>query len=307
MPSPTTGRDRVAAHVGIAGFDYADWEGRVYPQGLARGRRRLEWIARFVRLIEINSSFYGIPSAASAAGWAEAVAGTPDFRFTAKLWQGFTHAEGWPPAAAAAAFRAALEPLCASGRLLAVLVQFPWKFADGPAARERLVAIAHAFGGLPLVLEVRHASFGTSDALDFVRGHGFSLATLDMPRSKASLAPHDHLTGPLAYVRLHGRNVREWFRKEAQRDQRYDYLYAPAELARIVERVRRLADRAEATIVVANNHFRGQALANALELEAALTGGKVAVPEPLLATYPRLLGIAADSGGAGPVQRTLFS
>jgi uncharacterized protein YecE (DUF72 family) len=294
----------VTVHVGIAGFDYADWNGPVYPPGV-RGTDRLRFVADYLDLMEINSTFYRIPPPRNAARWVAAVADHPGFRFTAKLWQGFTHRPEVPEPADAAAFRAAVAPLLESGRLAAVLAQFPRRFQDGAAARERLTRIAEVGQGLPLAVEVRHASFARGEALAFLQSLGLSLATLDMPLEGEDLAPHELRTGSLVYVRLHGRNQAAWFDPRAGRDQKYDWLYSAAELREWTGRIQRLAAEATQVLVVANNHFRGQAFANALELVAALGGRPLPVPATLLTAFPRLAEIARLDPPP-PAQGTLF-
>ena len=101
----------------------------------------------------------------------------------------------------------------------------------------------------------------------------------------------EHVTAPVGYVRLHGRNYKDWFRKTAGRDERYDYLYSAAELKPWAERTKALALEPSVTdvYVVNNNHFAGQAVTNALMLEAQVTQKPVKVPETLLSAYPKEL------------------
>ncbi len=275
--------------VGPAGWSYADWEGVVYPEGSARSFDRLAWIARYFDMVEVNSTFYRIPAPRSAEKWARSVAGFPSFVFSVKAWQGFTHDDSRAPGDAdVAAFRAAVEPLRAESRLGAVLLQFPFFFDFSDAARERLERLRDAFAGLPLVVEVRHDSWTDDRGLAFLADRSFSIANVDMPLSRTSVRPGTLRTGPIAYVRLHGRNAAAWFSKEAGRDEKYDYLYGETEVEEWVSRIQKLRDEAERTFVVANNHFRGQAVTNALEIRARLEGRQVDVPPPLLAAYPRL-------------------
>jgi uncharacterized protein YecE (DUF72 family) len=118
------------------------------------------------------------------------------------------------------------------------------------------------------------------------------------------------VTAPVAYVRVHGRNWRDWFRKGAGRDARYDYLYSARELEPWVRRIREMSasPRAPDVYVVTNNHFRGQAVANAKMLEAMAGRRPVAAPATLVAAYPEALhpfarpappGDAAAHGDAG--------
>ncbi len=97
--------------------------------------------------------------------------------------------------------------------------------------------------------------------------------------------------GRSGYFRLHGRNEEKWFSK-AGRDETYNYYYNGDELAEIKRRIDRLAEAFEILTVIANNHYRGAELANAIELKASVSGEKQLVPEGLLSVYPNLASIA---------------
>ena len=92
----------------------------------------------------------------------------------------------------------------------------------------------------------------------------------------------------MGYLRLHGRNVKEWFREGAGRDARYDYLYNEFELFELAERIRQISKEAEEVYVITNNHYLGKAVCNALELKAKLGEKNPKVPEVLLEHYPQL-------------------
>jgi uncharacterized protein YecE (DUF72 family) len=117
------------------------------------------------------------------------------------------------------------------------------------------------------------------------------------------LPPTEHVLGRTAYVRLHGRNAKAWFADNQPSYERYNYLYSENELREWVERLNRVIGRAENTYVVANNHYRGQGPANALELKALLGHPPVAVPDDLLAAYPRLRSIASPPKEPGLFDR----
>ncbi|NMD34621.1 MAG: DUF72 domain-containing protein, partial [Planctomycetes bacterium] len=89
----------------MAGWSYEDWQGIVYPRGLAPGAR-LPYLASFFDCIEINSSFYALPRPETAARWAAQVRDAPGFLFTCKLLSSITH-KGSDEALAP--FRAAVE------------------------------------------------------------------------------------------------------------------------------------------------------------------------------------------------------
>jgi uncharacterized protein YecE (DUF72 family) len=94
---------------------------------------------------------------------------------------------------------------------------------------------------------------------------------------------------------MHGRNSEKWFSK-AGRDETYDYYYNADELAGIHDRIEKLAEAFEFLTVIANNHYRGAELANAIELKALVSGKKQSVPTGLLGAYPNLALIASNSG-----------
>jgi uncharacterized protein YecE (DUF72 family) len=279
----------------VAGWSYEDWQGIVYPRGLAPGAR-LPYLASFFDCIEINSSFYALPRPETAARWAAQVRDAPGFLFTCKLLSSITH-KGSDEALAP--FRAAVEPLRAAGRLGAVLAQFPWNFEDTAAARDRLRRLADGLEGLPLVLELRHRSFLEEGFLRWLRERGIGLANIDLPAAATSLPASDFAFGPAAYFRFHGRNRAAWFDASAGRDRKFDYLYSDRELAPWIARIRRAAAEAPAVFVIANNHYRGQAPANAIDI-AHLLGRVPCAPAPLLAAFPHLRGRAAAEPGELP-------
>ncbi len=102
----------------------------------------------------------------------------------------------------------------------------------------------------------------------------------------------------MGYVRLHGRNQKAWFADSLLSYERYHYLCTPNELQPWVERIEALREEAEDTYVATNNHYQGKAVANAFELLTALGRAPRALPDGLLAVYPRLLrGLMADGEG----------
>jgi uncharacterized protein YecE (DUF72 family) len=287
--------------VGPAGWSYADWEGVVYPRRKPRGFHPLAYLARSLDALEINSSFYALPRSEHCQRWVELVEHQPEFRFCAKLHQDFTHGEASVESLQreVGEFLAGVKPLRLSGKLAALLAQFPITFRFEPSAVKRLESLCANFTAAPLVLELRHRSWFEHAPLQLIERLPCSLAAIDLPAARDH-PPADHPTpGPLGYLRLHGRNQTHWF--GGTRDQRYDYLYSPEEIEALSARARRIASGHDDTFVITNNHFEGKAVANALELTAALRGTRLATPEPLLSRYPRLAAIALPQS-----QRELF-
>ena len=272
---------------GPAGWEYADWEGIVYPRPEPRGFDRLAHLARYFDTVEVNASFYRPFPASVAARWCERVKEAPRFRFGAKAWRRFTHEREPYGAQEVEAARAALDRLHGEGRLGAALLQFPWSFKRTEGNEEWLRGLFRAFAGLPLVVEVRHASWEDPEVLVELDDAGVGLVNVDQPRFRNTVRPSAAVTASVAYVRVHGRNWKDWFRQGADRDARYDYLYSAEELRPWARRIRQMAESARApdVYVVTNNHFRGQAPANAKMLEAMVEGRRVEAPAELVAGY----------------------
>src|SRR5438874_8673009 len=274
-----------AAHpirVGPAGWSYSDWEGTVYPPHGSRFDH-LAYLASFFDTIEINSPFYRIPPPTHSKSWVKRVAENPNFKFTTKVFRGFTHDDAALADADVTAFRNYLDPLADANRLGAVLLQYPWSFKNSDESRDKLAALFNAFDGYPLALEVRHATFQNEEFFQFLNEHNVAWVNVDQPLFHDSVKPSDAMTGPLAYARLHGRNYEKWF-AHGETWERYNYLYSKEELSPWVDRIQTMA-AAKETYVVTNNHFRGQAIVNAVELEESL-GMEAKMPPQLKETYP---------------------
>jgi len=276
-------------HIGTAGWSYEDWEGIVYPRTKPRGFHALLLLARYLNFVEINSTFYRPASALMAASWLQKVAAYPDFLFAVKLHQAFTHQRRDFGQKDVDIFRSGIEPLRAGGRLAAVLVQFPWSFINTGPNMEYLARLIRMFPGLPLAIEVRHSSWDVPGFYRFLEENRAGFCNIDQPLFKDSIKPSTVCTNPdFAYVRFHGRNSKDWFRKGAGRDDRYNYLYAKDELQEWIDRIKQLGRKSGKVYVVTNNHYRGQAMANALQIKNMISGEKVDVPRILLDQYPAL-------------------
>jgi uncharacterized protein YecE (DUF72 family) len=297
-------------HVGTAGWSYKDWEGVFYPAGMSRRKGHpLEIIARCFDVVEINTSFYGHIKPELAKLWAKIASDVnPNFVFTAKLHRSFTHSPlaAMEPTSAASIrpndedermAREGLESLAATGKFAALLIQFPVSFKNTSLNREYLETLLRQFIEYPRVVEVRHSTWNNPDTVAYFAERNVSFCNIDQPQIGRSLAPTMHVTAPVGYIRLHGRNYDQWFEAEKAAD-RYNYLYKGTELVDWKDRIQTVADRAKTTFVIANNHFEAKAGVNALQLKHMLTGRRVLAPEPLLAHYPELKAIADPLGEA---------
>ena len=276
-------------YIGPAGWSYPDWEGIVYAQGGRKNPHPLTLLSGWMDLVEINVTYYRPIPERFCESWLARTAVNPRFKFTAKVPGSLTHERGErPDGSAAAAFRASLQPLAAADKLGAVLLQFPWSFRRTPENRTYLARLADLLDGLPLCVEMRHRSWTHPDFLEGLRERSIALCNIDQPALKECLGPSAVVTAPFAYVRLHGRNSEHWFQQEAGRDARYDYLYSREELAPWVEKIMAMKEQVNDLYVITNNHYRGQAVVNAMEMQSSLGIFRNAPPESLLHAYPRL-------------------
>jgi uncharacterized protein YecE (DUF72 family) len=318
--------------IGTAGWSYKDWEGIFYPSGLEhRKQHKLQYLARFFDTTEINTSFYGPLKPELAKLWCRKVAAVnPRFLFTAKLYRAFTHSPiaVMEPTSAATIrptdqdedrTREGLDAIANEGLLGALLIQFPVSFKNTSPNREYLDRLLRQFIEYSCVVEVRHASWNDAETLASFAQKSVGFCNIDQPVLGRSLAPTEHVTAPIAYVRLHGRNYEHWFVDQGSveqksgsdnRNDRYNYLYSASELAGWKERIANLAEKAQTTHVITNNHFESKAGVNALELKALLTGKRVLAPRTLIEKYPEMRNIAdpaPDSGERSGSQLSLLA
>ncbi len=285
--------------VGTAGFSYKDWEGIVYPPGLKKRQHPLQFLAQYFDCCEINTSFYGQIQPKTGKQWCDLVSDVnPKFEFTAKLFRSFTHAPGAalqstsaatinPIAEDEANAKAGLDSIAARGKLGALLIQFPISFKNTDENRDYLHGLIERFREYPLVVEVRHSTWDNPEVLSQFAAQKVAFCNIDQPRLGHSVRGTEHATSNIGYVRLHGRNYKDWFQSD-NRDDRYNYLYSPEQLEPWKEKIERLGEKVEKTFAVTNNHYKGKAAVNALELKQMLNGKKVKAPSTLMEHYPEL-------------------
>ena len=294
--------------MGTAGWSYKDWDGIVYPAQIKKSQHPVEYLARYIDVLEVNTSFYGHIKPEWGKLWCRmARAANPQFQFTAKLNRAFTHSPiSVVESTSAETIRATaedeklakegLESIAVEGMLGAVLAQFPISFKNTYANREYLDTVVERFKQFPLVIEVRHNSWTNEGTLKYFAKKGIAFCNIDQPVLGNAVTPTEHVTAPVGYVRLHGRNYEQWFDSDSRND-RYNYLYTAPELRGWKTRIDTIAEKAEKTFVIANNHFEGKALVNALQLKHMVSGRLVNMPDMLLDRYWELGEIAARNAG----------
>ena len=271
-PAPQPLGEPPRIRIGVAGWDYPDWSDIVYSS--RTGTDRLRAVAKRFDTIEVNSTFYRPVSEKAAAEWVTRVSHLPHFRFTAKLWRRFTHDSTTISQHDVATVRKGFQILLNAHRLVTVVAQFPWSFKRTKTTQQNLVRLLNAFSFLPLHVEFRHDSWLSKEVMSILQDHNAGFVNIDQPELGHCIRATSYVTNRIAYIRLHGRNADNWFREDATRDERFDYLYSDTELLPWRRRVEKLAQRqdVDGVHVVFNNHYRAQAVKNAVAFARLVRG-----------------------------------
>lgn len=255
--------------LGTSGWSYDDWIGPVYPAQLGKGQW-LSFIAERVDTLEVNVTYYRVPSARVVAGWAER---TPDsFLFSVKAHRSLTHDREAPDFEA---YRAGLAPLLQSEKLACVLAQFPYSFGADPRNLGYLRRLRDGLGDLPVVVEFRNRAWINEVTFELLQELQLGFCAVDEPQFDSLMPPIVRATSPLGYVRFHGRNYEKWWQHD-QAWERYDYTYSRQELDEWVPRLKDLEAQTEVTLVYMNNHYRGQSLDAVAKLTELLNASSTA-------------------------------
>jgi uncharacterized protein YecE (DUF72 family) len=275
-------------------------EGHFYPPGATSAEARLRYYAEQFPIVEVDSTYYFPPSEKNAVLWIERT--PPDFTFNIKAYSLLTnhptkreslykdlqedlpdelagkrnlYREQLPDAVVEEVwqrFHDALMPLHSSGKLGAVLFQFPQWFVIGRKNKDYLLECAERLKDFRIAVEFRHKSWleerNTEETLTFLEEHDLPFVGVDMPQGfDSSVPPIAAVTAKdLAMVRFHGRDPEVWGKKNVTASERFRYEYSQAELAEWVPRIRGLAERARETHVLMNNCYRDFAVNNARQL-----------------------------------------
>jgi len=313
-----------ALRIGTSGWNYptgrGTWNGIFYPLPRKRpkGFDELAFYASHFDTVEVNSTFYGQPRAEVSRQWA---ARTPaGFEFSVKLYQKFTHPKMYsqrvvdslaPEAAAMGGgdwlealtkpnqadldeFRRGIDPLASAGKLGALLAQFPPSFKETPASRDYLGSLLTALAGYQVAVELRHRSWSDrlGETLELLNHFQAAWVQIDEPKFKFSIRQNylPNVEG-FYYMRLHGRNVAQWWR-HAKSEDRYDYLYSADELREFSDTAGAARRLVKKLYLYTNNHFSAKSVANAAMIKQQLgepLDGEY--PQEFLERYPELVGV----------------
>lgn len=295
----------MSLRIGTSGWSYptgkGTWNGLFYPSTRSKrdGTRdfdELRFYAEHFDTVEVNTTFYGVPRAEVARQWASR---TPaGFEFSLKLYQKFTHPKmfkeaqlkrspeaGEGPGGAAMLdllaqvtqadideIKRGLDPIASAGKLGALLAQFPPSFKDSPASRDYLASLLRTFADYRVAVELRHKTWSDTiaDTLGLLNAFNAAWVQIDEPKFRLSIRQNylPNVTG-FYYLRLHGRNARNWWRHDKSED-RYDYLYSPDELEPFVDIANAVRALVKKMYLYTNNHFAAKSVANALMLKNGL-------------------------------------
>ena len=264
-------------YIGTSGWSYPKgegaWTGYFYPTGKIN---ELEYYSQFFKTVEINSTFYRPPNTGYVHNWARRV--PEDFLFTVKLWQKFTHPKMYQESTGRDAvisqadvdlFKQGIEPLVRYGKLGAMLAQFPPSFKNDAYGQQILQAVAKTFGEYRLAVELRHRSWSDDeDTAGLLKQYNVTWVQIDEPKFKTSVSKYIPLTSDMAYFRFHGRNAEMWWKGD--RETRYKYLYSPEEIEELTDKVRAASKDSTLLFAFFNNHWRGYAPRNAVDMKKSL-------------------------------------
>jgi len=271
-----------------------------YPPAARTAEQRLRFYAAQFDTVEVDATYYALPSERNAVLWAER---TPaDFRFNIKAFAFLTqHAAETralphalrallpadavelprierPPAAARdlafEMFHAALAPLDRAGKLGCILMQFPPWFVASPEHEAYIGMCQDKLPGYRLAIELRHRSWFEARAertRAFLAERALALVCLDAPAAAAIPVTPFVATTDVAYVRLHGRNRDAWFKRHTTAAERFKYLYSDDELHECAARIRAL-DGARTAYVLFNNCYADFGVRNAATMRGLLGG-----------------------------------
>jgi uncharacterized protein YecE (DUF72 family) len=313
--------------VGTASFTGKDLEGSFYPKGM-KPAERISFYAQHFNAVEIDSSYYALPSTKNSVLFDQR---TPTgFVFDFKAYGLMTKhrvqtrqlgralSMYLPPSfndaylqnppqdllrTAFDMFYEALYPLKSSGKLGLVLFQFPPSFTKTPANKEYIMQCKEWMRDYELAIEFRHSSWikgntrqslkstrdtgilssgmidaeaasgeVLNDTLQFLAENNLTYVSVDEPQfaSGSTIPPIAEATNRIAYIRFHGRNTQNWFKKDAGVEGRFDYFYNNDELAEWVPKINNLAGKADQIHIMFNNCVNIYPIKNAKDFASML-------------------------------------
>lgn len=259
--------------IGTSGYDYPEWKGVFYPRDLKR-KDFLPFYATQFNALELNNTFYSMPTSQRMENFI--TRSDEKINFSVKANKLLTHdiSRSWKDDAET--FRNAINPMKEKDLLCSVLFQFPQSFHYTVENRIYLAKLIEEFPNFPVVIEFRHREWLKESVFVGLAERNASIAFCDMPILKyLPNADFEHslysqVTGPISYLRLHGRNAQNWYENENQNTQngsaRYDYSYSDEELQKFVPIIHMIKNAGKYAMAFFNNHPKGSGALNAKKL-----------------------------------------
>lgn len=277
--------------------------GRFYPDWARSAEARLQYYASQFPLVEVDSTYYALPSEKTSGLWVRRTGDS--FTFDVKAFRLFTRhptpltalpkdiRQALPGGIASKSslyyrdlpnellgevwrrFERALLPLDSSGKLGVVLFQFPPWFSAGDEPRRYILACQKRLPQYKLAIEFRHGSWlnekNAASTLSFLRDNDLPLVCVDEPQGfKSSLPPIARATSDIAVIRFHGRNRETWERGGITVAERFNYLYSEDELGEWLPRIKHLSSVTRQLHVLFNNCYQDKAVTNGRQIRLML-------------------------------------
>ena len=254
--------------IGTSGYDHPELKGIFYPEKMAR-KDFLEYYSTRFNALELNSTFYGMPTVEKMNRLLERTEGR--LKFSIKCTRVLTHEIDVNWKNRVYEFVSAVDVLAQKDLLKTVLIQFPESFGYTDGNRIYLGKLLREFGKIPCCVEFRHRDWIRPSVFEGLEKFGAGIVFCDMPQL-ANLPDGKKLGTPFigknAYIRLHGRNERGWYvhAPEGEQTSRYDYCYSEDELIEFVPVVYTALSEGRDVMMFFNNHPKGDGFKNGLRM-----------------------------------------
>lgn len=245
-------------------------------------KKKLEDYASHFPFVEMDTSFYGIPSEKSIQTWMDKTPNT--FQFIPKAYQAMTRHQDWEKHFESMeemfdTFKVRFYPMVREKRIKAFLFQFPPFFHCSQKNVNYLNRVGKLMGTLPVAIEFRHRSWYSEknrvNTLALLKKNFFIHTVIDQPQTPGNSVPSvlESTNKKLTLYRLHGQNYSGWLNAgddPAWRANRTLHDYSKDELLEIKENTLNLAKQSKEVAVIFNNNSGGHAAKNAKELQEML-------------------------------------
>lgn len=266
--------------VGVAGWQSQEW-GEL-RNGFDRPKLTvLEVLARFVDVIEIDSTRAGPLKPEIAHVWLRRTEANPRLRFNPILGRVFTHDRNLRETDVLN-WMDGVRPFHDAGKLGCVIMEFPWAFRYTKENRAFFIELRRTFHEFPLVAEFRHESWTRDEAVGTLKDFRVGFVNQDQPKYFRGTPPTALLTASVGYVRLHGRSGVDWFRDFSPATEREPYAYSVDELREWVERAKKLAPHTGSLFLTCTEPAEFRGLLHALQTKALAGDSERQVPPELL-------------------------